>query len=336
MQLPGNAFSGVGRLAVLPDCKEPGIGGPDSQGRAATRFMGQDGVKETLNSQTVNMEAVAEVKAVVVNNTADYARVGYFDTITKSGTNDFHFDGSYYNRNSALGARNFFEAEKTHVNYHTFNLSFAGPIIKQVLPPCHMECGVFLSSFHLSVPTRDAGGLSSTSALSIDNLPFTATRFGLEIAVTQGDPDLLLPLESAARTFVDVTSAGRPTFTPILRTFSFASTIAIGRTPSGRFRPTTQAFCRAITPRRLDRLRHSYSWNHRQPCFRDPSQFIPLRQLGRENDGRWKVQPASVRTRCNSGATGASTGDISSYGGSQYLTSVGTLISSREGITCRN
>jgi hypothetical protein len=39
--------------------------------------MAQDGVKEeTLNSQTVNMEAVAELKAVYVNNTAEYARVG--------------------------------------------------------------------------------------------------------------------------------------------------------------------------------------------------------------------------------------------------------------------
>jgi hypothetical protein len=39
--------------------------------------MAQDGVKEeTLNSQTVNMEAVAELKAVAVNNTADYARPG--------------------------------------------------------------------------------------------------------------------------------------------------------------------------------------------------------------------------------------------------------------------
>ena len=102
----------------------PGQGG-------AQVHQGQDGIKEeTLNSQTVNMEAVAELKAVYVNNSAEYARVGYFDTITKSGTNEFHGEGSYYHRNSALGARGFFDEEKTKVIYHTFNVSAAGPIIK--------------------------------------------------------------------------------------------------------------------------------------------------------------------------------------------------------------
>ncbi|PYV37987.1 MAG: hypothetical protein DMG06_26680, partial [Acidobacteria bacterium] len=76
------------------------------------------------------MEAVQEVKAVYVNNSAEYARVGYFDTITKSGTNEYHGEGSYYHRNSALAARNFFESEKTKVIYHTFNVSASGPIIK--------------------------------------------------------------------------------------------------------------------------------------------------------------------------------------------------------------
>ena len=56
--------------------------------------------------------------------------MGYFDTITKSGTNDYHGEASYYHRNSALAARNFFESEKTKVIYHTFNVSASGPIIK--------------------------------------------------------------------------------------------------------------------------------------------------------------------------------------------------------------
>ena len=43
--------------------------------------MGTDGIKEeTLNSQTINMEFVEELKLVAVNNTAEYSRVGYFDT----------------------------------------------------------------------------------------------------------------------------------------------------------------------------------------------------------------------------------------------------------------
>lgn len=133
--IPGNAFSGTyAVLAVLPDVqRQPGDwGSPTFAGQGGNQVhMAQDGVKEeTLNSQTVNMEAVAELKAVMVNNTADYARPGYFDTITKSGTNEYHGEASYYHRNSALGARNFFEDEKTKVIYHTFNLSASGPVIK--------------------------------------------------------------------------------------------------------------------------------------------------------------------------------------------------------------
>ena len=131
--LPGNAFSGTyGILAVLPNIQrgEGNWGRPMFAGQSQSQ-MGQDGVKEeTLNSQTVSMEAVEELKLVTVNNTADYARPGYFDTITKNGNNDFHGQASYYHRNSALGARNFFEAEKTFDLYHTFNLSASGPVIK--------------------------------------------------------------------------------------------------------------------------------------------------------------------------------------------------------------
>jgi hypothetical protein len=132
---PGNAFSGTyAVLAILPDVqREPGDwGSPRFAGQGGAQVhQGQDGIKEeTLNSQTINMEAVQELKSVYVNNSAEYARVGYFDTITKSGTNEYHGEGSYYHRNSALAARNFFEEEKTKVIYHTFNISAGGPIIK--------------------------------------------------------------------------------------------------------------------------------------------------------------------------------------------------------------
>ncbi len=138
LPIPGNAFSGTyAVLSTLPDVQRRS--GTGSSGGAPTfagqygnqLHMAQDGVKEeTLNSQTVNMEAVAELKAVFVNNTAEYARPGYFDTVTKSGANQFHAEGSYYHRNSALAARGFFEDEKPKIIYHTFNLSGSGPIVK--------------------------------------------------------------------------------------------------------------------------------------------------------------------------------------------------------------
>ncbi len=135
LPVPGNAFSGTyAVLAILPEVqRRPGDwGSPTFAGQGGSQVnMGQDGIKEeTLNSQTVNMEAVQEVKLVAVNQTAEYSRVGFFDTITKSGTNELHGEASYYHRNSALGARNFFEDEKARVIYHTINLSASGAIVK--------------------------------------------------------------------------------------------------------------------------------------------------------------------------------------------------------------
>src|SRR5438093_897740 len=77
LPIPGNAFSGTyAVLAILPDVqREPGDwGAPRFAGQGAAQVhMGQDGTKEeTLNSQTVNMESVAELKLVSVNNTAEY------------------------------------------------------------------------------------------------------------------------------------------------------------------------------------------------------------------------------------------------------------------------
>ena len=131
--IPGNAYGGTYPiLATLGNVQSRGGSRPIFAGQpSAQTHMGMDGVKEeTLNSQTVNMEHVEELKLVIINNTAEFSRVGYFDTVTKRGTNQYHGEASYYHRNSALGARGFFEGEKTRDLYHTFNLSGSGPVIK--------------------------------------------------------------------------------------------------------------------------------------------------------------------------------------------------------------
>jgi hypothetical protein len=176
LPIPGNAFSGTyAVLAVLPDVqREPGDwGNPRFAGQGGNQVHeGQDGIKEeTLNSQTVNMESVQEVKAVYVNNTAEYARVGYFDTINKSGTNEYHAEASYYHRNSALGARGFFEDQKTKVIYHTFNISGSGPIIKNKTFFYALLNGerVPAHSFNLSnVPTTQMRTGDFSQLLSLD------------------------------------------------------------------------------------------------------------------------------------------------------------------------
>ncbi len=133
--MPANAYSSpLPVIAVMPQIQTDsgnefgvtmaGQGGNDIH-------MAMDGVKEeNLNTQTVNMEDVEEVKVNVVGNSPEYSRVGMYDTITKHGTNDYHAEASYYNRNSALGARGFFEPDRPQVIYNTINLSGSGPIRK--------------------------------------------------------------------------------------------------------------------------------------------------------------------------------------------------------------
>src|SRR5262249_26876988 len=133
--IPGNSYGATTTvLAVMPTVQTVAgsQGSPKLGGHGGNQVdMGTDGIKEeTLNSQTINMEFVEELKLVAVNNTAEYSRVGYFHTVTKRGGNQYHAEASYYHRNSALGARAFFEKEKTRQLYHTFNLSGSGPVIK--------------------------------------------------------------------------------------------------------------------------------------------------------------------------------------------------------------
>lgn len=71
-----------------------------------------------------------EVTVVTVNNTADIARVGYMNMITKSGSNKFHGRAAYFHENSALGARQFFESTKSKTLIHTASVSVSGRIKK--------------------------------------------------------------------------------------------------------------------------------------------------------------------------------------------------------------
>jgi hypothetical protein len=130
--LPGNAYSSpLPVLATLPNVQTKGYMWSVSMAGQAGTEMGMDGVKEeTMNTQTVNMEQAEEVKVVPVNNSAEFSRATYYNVVTKRGTNDWHGEASYYHRNSALAARGFFEPEKPHKLYHTFNLSGSGPIIR--------------------------------------------------------------------------------------------------------------------------------------------------------------------------------------------------------------
>jgi len=134
--IPGNRFSGTAPvLVILPQVQGGRTGGSGITfaGQKSPQLnMGMDGVKEeTLNTQTVNLESVDEIRLVAVNNTAEFSRPGYFDAVTKRGSNQYHGELSYYQQNSALYARGFFERQKTWDLYHIFNIAASGPVIRE-------------------------------------------------------------------------------------------------------------------------------------------------------------------------------------------------------------
>ncbi|HWB97811.1 MAG TPA: TonB-dependent receptor, partial [Bryobacteraceae bacterium] len=95
---------------------------------------GQDGhTNDNAVNQLNDILDAQEVTVVTVNNTAEFARVGYMNLVTKSGSNQFHGQAAYWNQNSALAARQFFADEKTKVLIHTIAVNAAGPVIKDKL-----------------------------------------------------------------------------------------------------------------------------------------------------------------------------------------------------------
>jgi hypothetical protein len=136
MPIPGNAYSYPGTvLATLPN-----VGNPKGN-TSVVYFSGQtgnqvaqgmDGYLEftTGGQQTSNMEAVEELEVLVETNSAEYSRLGAFNLVTKRGSNQYHGDLSYYNRNSYLGARGFFDTRKQPVNYNTMTVQGSGPVIR--------------------------------------------------------------------------------------------------------------------------------------------------------------------------------------------------------------
>lgn len=80
--------------------------------------------------QTMNMQDMQEVTAVVGNNSAEYARVGYYNLVSKSGSNEFHGRAAYWHNNSAWAARDFFQVRKPVAHTHIMADSISGPIRK--------------------------------------------------------------------------------------------------------------------------------------------------------------------------------------------------------------
>lgn len=92
---------------------------------------GQDGhTNDNAVNQLNDILDTQEITVVTVNNTAEFARVGFMNMITKSGANEFHARAAYWHQNSALGAKEFFEDTKAKQLIHTVSVSASGAAIK--------------------------------------------------------------------------------------------------------------------------------------------------------------------------------------------------------------
>ena len=90
-----------------------------------------DGVmNDRTGPQGANVNMYEEVQVVTVNNTADQSRVASYNTISKSGNNQFHGSLWYKHVNSALNAREFFAPSRTPFLFHEWQAEGSGPIIK--------------------------------------------------------------------------------------------------------------------------------------------------------------------------------------------------------------
>jgi hypothetical protein len=88
-----------------------------------------NGSNQTLNVYP-NVDAIAEVKVMTSNYGAQYGRngSGTIETVTKSGTTQFHGDVFEFLRNNDFNARNFFNATVPEYKKNDFGYTIGGPV----------------------------------------------------------------------------------------------------------------------------------------------------------------------------------------------------------------
>ena len=88
-----------------------------------------NGSNSTLNVYP-NIDAIAEVRVLTSSYGAQYGRngSGTVETVTKSGTKDFHGDLFEFVRNDKFNARNFFETERSAYKKNDYGFTIGGPV----------------------------------------------------------------------------------------------------------------------------------------------------------------------------------------------------------------
>ncbi|MCL5742964.1 MAG: carboxypeptidase-like regulatory domain-containing protein, partial [Acidobacteria bacterium] len=205
----------VGFLPTALLATMPGVQPPENAFNVAIAGVngqvqeGMDGATtEGAFNQIQNMENVAEVKVVISNNSAEFARAGYFDLVGERGVNALHGKLYYYHLNSALNARGFFDPGKALRKFHTFGASAGGPIRKNrtfYYAGYNAQRDPAKTWYIRSVPTTKmrTGDFSELSTLSkpllikdpTSNVPFPENRIPVTrlSALSQKVQDTYLP-----------------------------------------------------------------------------------------------------------------------------------------------
>jgi hypothetical protein len=130
-----------------------------------------------LFMSAISMDAVAEVKIVSHNYTAEYGRNPgpTINIVTKSGTNQFHGSAYSYFRNEALNANDFFNNRaglpRPEYRFDTVGLAVGGPIFI----PGHFNSDRRKLFFHYSF---ENWGIKIPQGITFDTVPTAAERGG--------------------------------------------------------------------------------------------------------------------------------------------------------------
>lgn len=88
--------------------------------------------QHATNSFAPNIDMIQEMKIETSNYSAEFGSEagGHINIVTKAGTNDIHGTLFWFNRNSALGARERFADDKPFQNRNAFGAVIGGPIVR--------------------------------------------------------------------------------------------------------------------------------------------------------------------------------------------------------------
>jgi hypothetical protein len=141
-----------------------------------------------------NLDAIAEFKVLQNNYSAEYGRGSgvIVETVSKSGTNQFHGSLFEFDRNSAFDARNFFGSDVAPFKRNEFGGTFGGPVKIPAVYDGRDRTFFFV---------QYAGYRQRLGEPTLFSVPTSQERQGIvNITGANGQPDqLIVPLNSVAQ-----------------------------------------------------------------------------------------------------------------------------------------